>query len=149
MTVDRLTSSILSSSVSQNIPSPEEGIVKTVLSDGIEIRIIRGGIPLGQNSAVMIEWAACALREGDYIASVSVERDDLRIISRMTGTSLKTLEKEYGVRGYLLCPRVVLYGEGKAENLGTVSLPCGEEDIRSYLLETILDMLGEAEEWDE
>lgn len=149
MILDRFTEEILTPDISQNIPNPDKGVIEKRNVEGIEIRLIKDGVPSGFNSVVTIPWALCALRDGMYIFAVSVEREDLREISRMTGMSVKTLLSEYGVKNYLLEPVLVMYGGGEREELGRFTLPLDEEGVKRYLNEALLDALDLIEEGDE
>ncbi len=149
MILDRFTEEILTPDISQNIPHPEKGVIGKRNVEEIEIRLIRDGVPSGFNSVVTIPWALCALRNGKYIFAVSIEREDLREIARMTGMSVKTLLVEYGVKNYLLPPTVVMYGGGVREEIGRFTLPLEEEGVRRYLNEALLDALDLIEEDDE
>ena len=149
MIVDRFTEETLSPSISQNIPSPDRGVREIRTVEGIEIRYIENGVPSGFNSVVTIPYALAAVRDGKYIFCVSIEREDLREISRMTGTAVKTLSEEYGVRGYLLDPTVVMYGEGEREEIGRFPLSFDRDTVKAYLNETLLDTLDLIEEDDE
>ncbi len=141
MILDRFTEEILTPDISQNIPRPDKGVIGKRTVEGIEIRLLKNGVPSGFNSVVTIPWALCALRDGKYIFAVSVEREDLREISRMTGMSVKTLLSEYGVKNYLLDPVLVMYGEGEREELGRFTLPLDEDGVKKYLNEALLEAL--------
>ncbi len=141
MILDRFTEEILTPDISQNIPRPDNGVIEKRTVEGIEIRLLKNGVPSGFNSVVTIPWALCALRDGKYIFAVSVEREDLREISRMTGMSVKTLLSEYGVKNYLLDPVLVMYGEGEREELGRFTLPLDEDGVKKYLNEALLEAL--------
>lgn len=141
MLLDKDTAEVLTASVNPNIPDPGKGIVETRNVEGIEIRFLRNAESVGFNSVVVLPYAVVALRNGEYIAAAAVEREDLRELSHMTGVSLKTLQSEYGVKGYLLDPRVSLYGGGTSETLGRLTLSLDEESVKAFLYETVLDML--------
>lgn len=149
MILDRFTDEILTPSISQNIPNPDKGVIETRYVEGIEIRLIKDGVPFGFNSVVTIPWALCALRDGKYIFAVSIEREDLREISHMTGTSVKTLLSEYGVKNYLLYPVLVMYGGGEREEIGRFPFTLDPDSVISYLNETLLDALDLIEDDDE
>lgn len=149
MILDRFTEEILTPDISQNIPHPDKGVIEKRKVEEIEIRLIKDGVPSGFNSVVTIPWALCALRDGKYIFAVSIEREDLREISHMTGMSVKTLLSEYGVKNYLLEPVLVMYGGGEREELGRFTLPLDEEGVKRYLFEALLEALDLVEEDDE
>lgn len=149
MILDRFTEEILTPDISQNIPHPDKGVIEKRNVEEIEIRLIKDGVPSGFNSVVTIPWALCALRDGKYIFAVSIEREDLREISHMTGMSVKTLLSEYGVRNYLLDPVLVMYGGGEREELGRFTLSSDEEGVKRYLFEALLEALDLVEEDDE
>lgn len=132
---------VLDASLNQNIPSPDKGVFRKESVEGVEIRFIRDGVPLGANSVVAIPMAVAALKDGKYIYALSVEREDLRQISRLSGIAVKTLSSEYGVKGYLLDANLVMYMDGEAENLGLFNLEQSEESITDYLLEALLESL--------
>ena len=131
----------LSSSLSQNIPSPDKGVVEIRKVEGTEIRIIKNGAPLGYNSVVSIPYAVAAFRGEKYIYGFSIERDDLRAISHFSGIPVKTLSEEYGVKGYLSEPRGVIYYEDEVENIGVINLSQSEESIITFLYQTALESL--------
>ncbi len=131
----------LSSSLSQNIPSPDKGVVEIRNVEGTEIRIIKNGVPLGYNSVVSIPYAVAAIKNGKYIYVFAVERDDLRAISHFSGVAVKTLSEEYGVKGYLLEPRGVIYYQDEVENIGVINLSQSEDSIIAFLYETALESL--------
>lgn len=136
----------LTDSLNQNIPSPGKGVVETRIEDGIEIRIIRNGVPMGCNSVVVIPWAVAAVIDGKYRYAVSIERGDLRAISSFSGIPVKTLSDEYGVKGHLLEPKLVLYGDGEYEDMGAVNIEMGDESIKSFLVDTLLENLSPDDE---
>lgn len=131
----------LSSSLSQDLPSPDKGVIERRKVEDTEIRIIKNGIPIGFNSVVSIPYAVVAIRNGKYVFAFSVEREDLRAISRFSGIAVKTLSEEYGVKGYLLEPRGVIYYEDEIENIGVINLSQDEESIKNYLYQTAAEVL--------
>lgn len=132
---------VLNAEINQNIPSPDRGVIDIRFVEGVEIRIIKDGVPLGANSVVAIPWAVAAIRDGKYICALSVEREDLRIISLFSGIAVKTLAAEYGVKGYLLDANLMLYMNGELENLGVFNIEQGEESIKAFLYESLLETL--------
>lgn len=131
----------LSADLNQNIPSPEMGVIEKRVVDGVEVRFIRNGEPVGRNSVIRIPWAVAGLRDGKYVYALSIEREDLREIARYTGLSVKKLLEEYSVKDYLLEPRLMMYYKGQEENLGAVNINQSEESIKSYLYEALLETL--------
>lgn len=132
---------VLNAEINQNIPSPDRGVVDTRSVEGVEIRLIKDGVPLGANSVVAISWAVAAIRDGKYICALSVEREDLRMISLFSGIAVKTLAAEYGIKGYLLDANLILYMNGELENLGVFNIEQGEESIKAFLYESLLETL--------
>lgn len=132
---------VLNVEINQNIPSPDRGVVDTRSVEGVEIRLIKDGVPLGANSVVAIPWAVAAIRDGKYICALSVEREDLRMISLFSGIAVKTLAAEYGIKGYLLDANLILYMNGELENLGVFNIEQGEESIKAFLYESLLETL--------
>ncbi len=131
----------LSAVLSQDIPDPDKGVVATKRVEDVEIRIIRNGIPIGFNSVVSIPYAVVALKRGRYVFAFSIEREDLRAISSFSGIRVKTLSEEYGIKGYLLEPKGVIYYNEEVENIGLINLEQGEESIKNYLYQTALEVL--------
>lgn len=125
--------------ISQDLPDPNKNIVKKWRSDSLEIRLIQNGIPLGFNSVMSIPWAIVGIRDGKYIASISIEREDLRIVSHLTSESVKLLAEEYGIRGYLTNPVLVIYRDGEKERVGEINISLKQDDVETYLLEAFLD----------
>ncbi len=139
---------VLSAEVNQNIPSPEKGVVFKRIVEGVEVRLIKDGVPLGANSVVAIPWAAVAIKDGKYIYALSVEREDLRMISLFSGIAVKTLSSEYDVKGYLLEASLMMYMNGEAENLGVFNIEQGEESIKAFLYDSLLESLDIIDEQD-
>lgn len=136
----------LNAGLNPNIPSPDKGVIDHKEIDGLDVFVIRNGEPLGSNSVVTIPWAAAAVRDGKYIHALSIEREDLRMIARYTGESVKKLFEEYGTKDYLLEPRLMMYYGGESENLGAVNINQSEESIKNYLFETLLETLDSIDE---
>ena len=70
---------------------------------------------------------------------MSIEREDLRIVSHLTGESVKLLAEEYGIRGYLTNPVLVIYRDGEKERVGEITISLKQDDTEAYLLEAFLD----------
>ena len=146
MLLDKDTNEILDASINSNIPNPGKGVVETKTVEGIEIRFLRSAEPLGFNSVFVLPYAVAALRDGKYICAAAIEREDLRALSGMLGVSLKSLQEDYGTKGYLLDPQVTIHGGGTSETLGRYTLSMDEETVKAYLYETILDVLDIVDE---
>lgn len=131
----------LSAALNQNIPSPDKGVTERREIEGVDVRFIRNGEPLGANSVVQIPWAVAAIKDGKYIYALSVEREDLRAISYYSGVPVKKLLEEYGTKDYLLDARLMMYYGGECENIGAVNINQSGESIQSYLLEALLETL--------
>lgn len=131
----------LSASLSQDLPSPDFGVISKEKYGDFEIRLIRNGKAQGENSVKAVMWASCALKNGKYVCSVALEALDLRILSSFTGISCKTLQEEYGTKGFLGGMEIVVFGNGEVEELGYYGGDKTEEGIKAYLMESILDSL--------
>lgn len=139
MTIEKLLAEPITAELSPNIPDPEKAVIKTYHAEGLEIRLIRNGVPISDKSIVTIPWAMAVLYNGEYLYAISLERDDLRILSSFTGESVKELQADYGVRGFFTEPHVSMYGDDQHDDLGSYTDGKDDESIKAYLLDAVLD----------
>ena len=82
-----------------------------------------------------------ALYDSRLYCAVSAESLDLRSLASSLGTSVKEVQRDYGTKGFLSEPVLVIYGDGQREELGPVSVELKEEFILPLLMDYILDSL--------
>ena len=104
-------------------------------------KLLKNPIPVGEDSIVEIVWALVAEINGDVVYSIQIERDDLRILSSLTGESLRVLQEDYGIRGFFSPMKVTMYGSDTRESLGEYMGGKSEDEIVGYLLDAALDSL--------
>lgn len=147
MTVDRALSSSIGLFLSPNIVDSKRGRIKQWKCEDLDFYLIRDGFPLGENSIVQVPYALCVEKDDKLIFSIQIEREDLRILSSMTGESLRELQSDYGVKGFLSKETVSMYGDDKRESLGSFDFQSfSNEAIVDYLLDAALDSLECEEE---
>ena len=140
MTIEREEWSPIGLLLSPNIADKGKNRIRTWKCGDVTLVLLKDAIPLGEDSIVRIPWALVAEAEGEAVYSVQIEREDLRILSYLTGESLRTLQEDYGTKGFLGESQCVMYGGGMRESIGPFSLK-EEEEIVSYLLDAALDSL--------
>ena len=146
MTVDRTMAPVLEKRISPDIADPEKNVRGRWMAEGVELILLKNAIPMGEDSIVYIPWAMVAKEDGRPVFSIQLEKEDLRILSSLTGESLRSLQEDYGTRGFYGALRVNMYGNGCRESLGSYGGSEREEDVVSYLLEAALDILDIVEE---
>lgn len=148
MTIDRDNISPIDRTLSPNIAGKGREI-KRWKSEDVVFRILKNPIPVGEDSIVEIVWALVAEIDGDVVYSIQMERDDLRILSSLTGESLRVLQEDYGIRGFFSPMKVTMYGSGTRESLGEYLGGKSDDEIIGYLLDAALDSLDVIEDPEE
>ena len=148
MTIDRDNISPIDRTLSPNIAGKGREI-KRWKSEDVVFRILKNPIPVGEDSIVEIVWALVAEIDGDVVYSIQMERDDLRILSSLTGESLRVLQEDYGIRGFFSPMKVTMYGSDTRESLGEYIGGKSEDEIVGYLLDAALDSLDVIEDPEE
>ena len=148
MTIDRDNISPIDRTLSPNIAGKGREI-KRWKSEDVVFRLLKNPIPVGEDSIVEIVWALAAEIDGDVVYSIQMERDDLRILSSLTGESLRVLQEDYGIRGFFSPMKVNMYGSGTRESLGEYLGGKSDDEIIGYLLDAALDSLDVIEDPEE
>ena len=148
MTIDRDNISPIDRTLSPNIAGKGREI-KRWKSEDVVFRLLKNPIPVGEDSIVEIVWALVAEIDGDVVYSIQMERDDLRILSSLTGESLRVLQEDYGIRGFFSPIKVTMYGSGTRESLGEYLGGKSDDEIIGYLLDAALDSLDVIEDPEE
>ena len=148
MTIDRDNMSPIDRTLSPNIAGRGREI-KRWKSEDVVFRLLKNPIPVGEDSIVEIVWALVAEINGNVVYSIQMERDDLRILSSLTGESLRVLQEDYGIRGFFSPMKVTMYGSGTRESLGEYLGGKSDDEIIGYLLDAALDSLDVIEDPEE
>ena len=148
MTIHRDNISPIDRTPSPNIAGKGREI-KRWKSEDVVFRLLKNPIPVGEDSIVEIVWALVAEIDGDVVYSIQMERDDLRILSSLTGESLRVLQEDYGIRGFFSPIKVTMYGSGTRESLGEYLGGKSDDEIIGYLLDAALDSLDVIEDPEE
>ena len=148
MTIDRDNISPIDRTLSPNIAGKGREI-KRWKSEDVVFRLLKNPIPVGEDRIVEIVWALVAEIDGDVVYSIQMERDDLRILSSLTGESLRVLQEDYGIRGFFSPMKVTMYGSGTRESLGEYLGGKSDDEIIGYLLDAALDSLDVIEDPEE
>ena len=142
MIVNKYISEEIDPSLFPNAPAPNSNIIKRFIADGIKLALEQNPSCIGLSPIVDVPFALVALNEDDeYIYSVSIEKIDLRILSSLIGVSVKQLQEEEGVKGFFTSPHIVMYGDGKREDLGVFPGTISIDTIADSLMEYALDSL--------
>ena len=148
MTIDRDNMSPIDRTLSPNIAGRGREI-KRWKSEDVVFKLLKNPIPVGEDSIVEIVWALVAEINGNVVYSIQMERDDLRILSSLTGESLRVLQEDYGIRGFFSPMKVTMYGSGTIESLGEYLGGKSDDEIIGYLLDAALDSLDVIEDPEE
>ena len=148
MTIDRDNMSPIDRTLSPNIAGRGREI-KRWKSEDVVFKLLKNPIPVGEDSIVEIVWALVAEINGNVVYSIQMERDDLRILSSLTGESLRVLQEDYGIRGFFSPIKVTMYGSGTRESLGQYLGGKSDDEIIGYLLDAALDSLDVIEDPEE
>lgn len=135
MILDKKEASVLTRMDWATLPDTKSAISKREVDEetGLELVFMRNPQSAGSDSMVMITHSVAALRDGDMIFAASLEALDLRSLSSALGESVKNLQMEYGVRGFLSPERIVLYGNGEKEDLGVYLGERRDDEIFDFL----------------
>ena len=148
MTIDRDNMSPIDRTLSPNIAGRGREI-KRWKSEDVVFKLLKNPIPVGEDSIVEIVWALVAEINGNVVYSIQMERDDLRILSSLTGESLRVLQEDYGIKGFFSPMSVTMYGSGIREALGEYTGGKREEEITAFLLDSALDSLDIVDDLEE
>ena len=148
MTIDRDNMSPIDRTLSPNSAGRGREI-KRWKSEDVVFKLLKNPIPVGEDSIVEIVWALVAEINGNVVYSIQMERDDLRILSSLTGESLRVLQEDYGIRGFFSPMKVTMYGSGTRESLGEYLGGKSDDEIIGYLLDAALDSLDVIEDPEE
>ena len=148
MTIDRDNMSPIDRTLSPNIAGRGREI-KRWKSEDVVFKLLKNPIPVGEDSIVEIVWALVAEINGNVVYSIQMERDDLMILSSLTGESLRVLQEDYGIRGFFSPMKVTMYGSGTRESLGEYLGGKSDDEIIGYLLDAALDSLDVIEDPEE
>ena len=148
MTIDSDNMSPIDRTLSPNIAGRGREI-KRWKSEDVVFKLLKNPIPVGEDSIVEIVWALVAEINGNVVYSIQMERDDLRILSSLTGESLRVLQEDYGIRGFFSPIKVTMYGSGTRESLGEYLGGKSDDEIIGYLLDAALDSLDVIEDPEE
>ena len=148
MTIDRDNMSPIDRTLSPNIAGRGREI-KRWKSEDVVFKLLKNPIPVGEDSIVEIVWALVAEINGNVVYSIQMERDDLRILSSLTGESLRVLQEDYGIRGFFSPMKVTMYGSGTRESVGEYLGGKSDDEIIGYLLDAALDSLDVIEDPEE
>ena len=148
MTIDRDNMSPIDRTLSPNIAGRGREI-KRWKSEDVVFKLLKNPIPVGEDSIVEIVWALVDEINGNVVYSIQMERDDLRILSSLTGESLRVLQEDYGIRGFFSPMKVTMYGSGTRESLGEYLGGKSDDEIIGYLLDAALDSLDVIEDPEE
>ena len=148
MTIDRDNMSPIDRTLSPNIAGRGREI-KRWKSEDVVFKLLKNPIPVGEDSIGEIVWALVAEINGNVVYSIQMERDDLRILSSLTGESLRVLQEDYGIRGFFSPMKVTMYGSGTRESLGEYLGGKSDDEIIGYLLDAALDSLDVIEDPEE
>lgn len=148
MILDKDSATVLTVNDWPTLADIRTGVIKSDIDEetGLTLIFMRNPSSIGDDSMVMISHAVAALRDGDMIFLSSLDSLDLRALSSALGESVKTLQAEYGVRGFLTPQRITIYGNGEKEDLGVYLGGRDDEEIFDFLRGLFEDSFVEIED---
>ncbi len=146
MLVDMHSAPVLSGHDYPSVPDWTASPAKRFSCADVTINYYRNVRTASGEDYVCIAHSLVAFYDNKPRFAVSVEKQDLRSLSSMLGASLRDLQKEYGVRGYLTEGNVVMYGNGERDELGVLQTEEKEEYLIPYLFDILLDSIDYIEE---
>ena len=121
------------------IPLPDSAVVARYGVSDLEIRFQKGAEAASPLSVVALPYSVSVLCGGRYIFAATIECEDLRAMAPLMGISLKELQADYGIRGFLADPKIVLYGNGEKESLGAFLGSDDDDAVFRFLLSLVDD----------
>ena len=135
MIVDKDSAAVLTVRDWPTLVDIKTGVVMEDVDEesGLDLIFMKNPASLGDDSMVSISHSVAALRDGNMIFSASLESLDLRALSSALGESVKSLQNEYGIKGYFTPSRIILYGNGEKEDLGVYLGAKDDDSVFDFL----------------
>ena len=149
MIVSRIISEELDFHRFPNIPALGKGVIRRFRLEGMDLCFMRNPIPMNPQSVVSISYAMKVENDGEYLYAISLEKEDLRVLSSMLGIPVKELQMDYSTKGFFGPEHIVMYGDERRDDLGPYSGAKDEESILNYFLEAVYDSFDTAEDAEE
>lgn len=124
-----------------SLPAAGSGLIRRFRAGEVELLFEKAPVCASGDDLSYIHYSLLALYDGRLYCAVSAESLDLRSLALSLGTSVKEVQRDYGTKGFLSEPVLVIYGDGQREELGPVSVELKEEFILPLLMDYILDSL--------
>ena len=147
MIIDKRTASDLMSDDFQTLPARDSGVVRRYGYADMEVLLHKDPRPVSDSTVVVLTHAASVYWKGRLIFAASLEREDLRVMAPLLGMSLKELQADYGIRGFLADPKIVLYGNGEKESLGAFLGSDDDDAVFRFLLSLVDDSFDAGEDF--
>lgn len=108
-----------------------------------DLRIVFQKVPptISGDDLTYIHYAMTAFLKGRPVCSVALESVDLRSLAGSLGVSVKEVQRDYGVRGFLGPVSLAAYGNGEREDLGPAAVEMKDELVLPYLTEYLMDAI--------
>lgn len=142
MLVDYKSAEELSSHDFPSLPVLGQGVVRRYRAGEVELVFERLPSCAGAEDITYIHYSLAALHEGRLVCVISIESLDLRAMALHLCESVKALQRDYGVHGYITQPPVLrVYGNGECEDLEEVDIELKDEYVLPYMMDFMLDSL--------
>lgn len=152
MIIDKNNASELTVRDYPTLPDLKSGKWKVVpcpFDEDFSILLQKNPVPVGEDAMVALLYSATLMKDGKAIHTASIEAIDLRLISYATGTPLRTLQNEHNVKGHILEPHLILYGNSEREDIGPYLGSLDEDEVYPFLSSVIEDSTIPAGEEDD
>lgn len=112
----------------------------------VDIRLLSCPQTYSLEDLIYVQCALVASVNGKDKVCVSLELENLRAISVKSGESLRSLQKDYGTKGYLVSPRIMVYAAGEREDYGNYADALSEDELVPLLLDILLDVIDSGDD---
>ena len=147
MIIDRKTATDLMNADFQTLPVKDSGVERRYRYADMDVILHKNPRLVSQSAVVILTHAVSVYRHDALIFSAAIEREDLREMAPLLGMPLKALQADYGIRGFLADPKIVLYGNGEKESLGEYAGSMEDEAVFSFLLSLVDDSFDAGEDF--
>ena len=139
MIIDKKNAPDLMNADFQTLPVSDSGIRARYRYSDMEVIAHRNPVTVSDSSVVVLTHAVSVYYRDRMIFAAPIEREDLRQMAPLLGMSLKELQADYGVKGFLGEPRIILYGNDMKESLGEYLGSDDDDSVFSFLLSIVDD----------
>ena len=125
-----------------SMPSYSSNVIKKFKLNDVEIVFQKTPAAISGEDIVYNHYSLQAMYEDNIVFIVTIESFDLRSLANELHLSVKDLRNEYGVKGNLSKPEVVLYSEDRKDIVEPYEEELKDEYALPYMMDYLLDSLA-------